>query len=130
MLIGARLAQGLSAAVMVQQVLAILNVTFPLEEKTRVFGLFAAVSRLASVAGPVLGGGLIALDPWGLDWRAIFIVNVPLEIVAVIGSMFTVPRERSVSQAVDAIHRQAAETGVLVDLARSKLAGVVARYVD
>ncbi len=101
MLIGARLAQGLSAAVMVPQVLAILNVTFPPEEKTRVFGLFAAVSSLASVAGPVLGGGLIALDPWGLDWRAIFMVNVPLGGVAVIGSMFTVPRERSLSQAVD-----------------------------
>lgn len=101
MLIGARLVQGLSAAVMVPQVLATLNVTFPPEEKTRVFGLFAAVSSLASVAGPVLGGGLIALDLWGLDWRAIFIVNIPLGIVALIGSMLTVPAERGPSRAVD-----------------------------
>lgn len=101
MLIGARLAQGLSAALMVPQVLAILNVIFPPEERARVFGLFAAVSSLASVAGPVLGGGLIALDLWGLDWRAIFIVNVPLGILAIVGAMLTVPAERSASQAVD-----------------------------
>lgn len=101
MLIGARLAQGLSAALMVPQVLAILNVIFPPKEKARVFGLFAAVSSLASVAGPVLGGGLIALDLWGLDWRAIFVVNVPLGIAAIVGSMLTVPADRSVSQAVD-----------------------------
>ncbi|MBB4123577.1 MFS transporter [Martelella radicis] len=101
MLVGARLVQGLSAAMMVPQVLAILNVTFPQEEKTRVFGLFAAVSSLASVAGPVLGGGLMALDPWGLDWRAIFIVNVPLGMVAVVGSVLTVAADRAGSQKVD-----------------------------
>lgn len=101
MLIGARLVQGLSAAMMVPQVLAILNVTFPQQEKTRVFGLFAAVSSLASVAGPVLGGGLMALDPWGLDWRAIFIVNMPLGMVAVVGSVLTVAADRAGSQKVD-----------------------------
>lgn len=101
MLIGARLAQGLSAAMMVPQVLAILNVTFPPEEKTRAFGIFASVSSLASVAGPVLGGGLIALDPWGLDWRVIFIVNVPLGIVAIVGAVLTVPAGRVGSQRVD-----------------------------
>lgn len=101
LLIGARLAQGLSAAVMVPQVLAILNVTFPPEQKARVFGLFAGISSLASVSGPVLGGALIALDLWGLDWRAIFIVNLPLCIVAIVGASFTVPAERGTSRAVD-----------------------------
>lgn len=101
MLIGARLAQGLSAAMMVPQVLAILNVTFSKEEKTRVVGLFAAVSGLASVAGPVLGGGLMALDPWSLDWRAVFIVNVPLGIVAIVGSVLTVAPDSPGSQKVD-----------------------------
>lgn len=101
MLIGARLAHGVFAAMMVPQVLAILNVTFPPEQKTRVFGIFGAVSSLASVAGPVLGGGLIALDPWGLDWRAIFIVNVPLGLVAIVGAALTIPPAEAASRKVD-----------------------------
>nr|WP_068240197.1 MFS transporter [Tritonibacter horizontis] len=101
MLIGARLVQGLSAALMVPQVLAILHVTFPPEEKTRIIGLFAALSSLAAVAGPVVGGGLIALDPWGLHWRVIFLVNVPLGAVAIIGAGLTVPADRGVSRQVD-----------------------------
>ncbi|MEF2073022.1 MFS transporter [Consotaella aegiceratis] len=90
-LIAARGVQGLAGAMMVPQVLAILHVIFPEEEKSKVFGLFAMVSSLGSVAGPVLGGAVISADLWGLGWRAIFLINLPLGIAALIGTIRLVP---------------------------------------
>lgn len=90
-LIAARAAQGVTGAMMVPQVLAIVHVIFPPSEKGRVFGWFGAISSLGAVAGPVLGGALISLDIWGLDWRPIFLINLPLGIAALIGAIRWVP---------------------------------------
>jgi MFS family permease len=90
-LIAARVAQGLAAAMMVPQVLAIMHVIFPESEKGRALGVFAAVSSLGSVAGPLLGGLLIAVDPGGWGWRMIFLVNAPLGLAALAGMRRWVP---------------------------------------
>ncbi|WP_303704761.1 MFS transporter [Celeribacter baekdonensis] len=90
-LIGARAAQGSFAAMMVPQVLAIVHVIFPPDEKARVFGLFGTISSLGVVAGPIIGGGLITADFAGLGWRLAFLINVPLGMVALIGAMRFVP---------------------------------------
>lgn len=90
-LIGARAIQGIAGAMMVPQVLAIVHVIFPPAEKGRVFGLFGAVTSLGAVAGPVLGGALISADILGLDWRPIFLINLPLGVAALIGSIYLVP---------------------------------------
>lgn len=90
-LIAARSMQGIAGAMMVPQVLAIVHVIFAPGEKARVFGLFGTVSSLGSVAGPVLGGALISGDIAGLGWRPIFLINIPLGIVALIGTMRWVP---------------------------------------
>ena len=91
-LVVARALQGLAGAIMTPQVLAIAQVTFPPEEKGQAFSLFGLSSGMAAVAGPIIGGLLIGANLWGLDWRPIFLVNVPVGIVAVVAGWYLIPR--------------------------------------
>ncbi|MFG2339554.1 MFS transporter [Streptomyces yangpuensis] len=84
LLIAARVLQGVAAAAMVPQVLATLHVTFDEGSRAKVFGLYGTVMSLGSVAGPVLGGVLTQADLFGLSWRPIFLINLPIGIAAVI----------------------------------------------
>ena len=85
-LVAGRLLQGAGAAAMVPQVLSLITVGFPPAERPRVFALFGATVGIASVLGQVLGGVLLDLNLFGLTWRPIFLVNVPIGIAAVAGS--------------------------------------------
>ena len=91
-LIFARVLQGLAGAVMTPQVLAIATVTFPPEERGQAFSLFGLSAGLAAVAGPIVGGLLIGWDLGGLDWRPIFLVNVPVGLLAIVLGWFVIPR--------------------------------------
>jgi len=91
-LISARLLQGAGGAMMVPQTLAIAQVLFPPRERAMAFSLFGLTAGLASVTGPVLGGLLIDLDIWGLEWRPIFLVNIPVGAIAVAGALRFIPR--------------------------------------
>ena len=91
-LIFARVLQGLAGAIMTPQVLAIAQVTFPPEEKGQAFSLLALSAGLAAVAGPIVGGLLIGANIAGLDWRPIFLVNIPFGILAVVAGWFLIPR--------------------------------------
>lgn len=91
-LVVARALQGLAGAIMTPQVLAIAQVTFPPEEKGQAFSLFGLSSGMAAVAGPIVGGVLIGANLWGLDWRPIFLVNVPVGIIAVVAGWYLIPR--------------------------------------
>src|SRR5690349_1063946 len=91
-LIAARVLQGLAGAIMTPQVLAIATVTFPPEERGQSFSLFGLSAGLAAVAGPIVGGLLIGWNFWGLDWRPIFLVNIPFGILAVVAGWFLIPR--------------------------------------
>lgn len=82
MLIVSRLLQGLMAALMVPQTLAIVQVSFPQKERSLAFGSFGATLGLASIAGQLLGGLLISANLFGLTWRPIFLVNLPVGIIA------------------------------------------------
>lgn len=84
MLIAARVLQGGAAAMMMPQVLATLHVTFAGENRSRAFGLFGAVLAMGSVVGPVLGGALTEADLFGLSWRPIFLINVPVGLAVII----------------------------------------------
>ena len=77
-LIGARLAQGATAALMVPQVLATLHLLFADGSRGRAFGIYGIVLGLAGAAGFLLGGVLVTSDLAGLGWRAVFFVNVPI----------------------------------------------------
>lgn len=89
MLIAARVLQGGAAAVMIPQVLATVHVIFDGENRSRAFGLYGAVLSMGSVLGPVLGGTLTEADLFGLAWRPIFLINVPIGLaVIVLGRRF------------------------------------------
>jgi EmrB/QacA subfamily drug resistance transporter len=81
-LIAARLLQGVTAAAMVPQVLALITAVFPPEERPRALSWFGVTIGAGSVAGQVLGGLLLDADLFGLGWRAIFLVNVPVGVLA------------------------------------------------
>jgi len=83
-LVAARFLQGLTAAMMMAQTLAIITTTFPPERRGKVFGIYGATIGMATILGPTLGGALIAWDVFALGWRAIFLVNVPLGVVALV----------------------------------------------
>ena len=91
MLIAARVLQGLAGAMMMPQVLAITQVMFPPQERGFAFALFGLSAGLASVAGPLAGGLLIGADLFGLDWRPIFLVNIPVGVLAVVAGRMLVP---------------------------------------
>jgi EmrB/QacA subfamily drug resistance transporter len=86
MLIGSRIMQGVAAAIMVPQVLAIIHVTFPPQEVGRVVSMYAGMIGMAIVAGPIAGGLLIQWNPVGLEWRTIFAVNLPIGAVALVAA--------------------------------------------
>ena len=93
-LVGARLLQGLTGAVMVPQVLALITATFPAPERSRALAWFGVTMGLAFISGQILGGLLLQADVSGLGWRAIFLVNVPVGAAALIAAALVVPRAR------------------------------------
>ncbi len=84
MLIGSRVTQGVFAGLMVPQVLSVIHVTFSDEEKPKAYGLFGGVAGLAGAFGICLSGVLVNWNLWGLQWRTIFLVNVPVGLFALI----------------------------------------------
>lgn len=93
-LVAARVLQATGGALMMPQTLALVPVLFPPQERGKAFALFGLASGLASVMGPVLGGFLIGQDIAGLDWRPIFLVNVPIGLIAIPLSLRLVPEIR------------------------------------
>jgi EmrB/QacA subfamily drug resistance transporter len=91
-LVAARLVQGLTGAVMVPQVLALITATFPVHERSRALAWFGVTMGVGFVSGQILGGGLIEANILGLGWRAIFLVNVPVGMMALVAAALVVPR--------------------------------------
>ncbi len=85
-LVLSRVLQGLTAALMSPQVLALIRVTFPENERARAIGYFGTTLGLASIAAQLIGGVLIQADIAGLGWRPIFLVNVPIGLAALAAS--------------------------------------------
>lgn len=84
LLIGTRGLQGLAAGLMVPQVFGIIRSSFDPAGMAKAFGAYGAVQGMAAVAGPLLGGLLVDADLFGLGWRTIFWVNVPLAAIALV----------------------------------------------
>ena len=78
-LIAARAVQGAGAAMIMPLALALLNAAFPPQRRGWAMGIFGAVTALAAVVGPVLGGAITQ----GLAWQWIFWLNVPLALLAI-----------------------------------------------
>nr|WP_237530777.1 MFS transporter [Streptomyces sp. SID3212] len=94
-LVGARVAQGAAAALMLPQVLATIHATTAGERRAKAISLYGATAGLSMVAGQILGGVLVAADIAGSGWRAIFLVNVPVALVGLFLAFRTVPETKS-----------------------------------
>jgi EmrB/QacA subfamily drug resistance transporter len=97
MLIAARVVQAAGAAAMVPQVLATLHVTFADAgpARARAFGLYGVILPVGGAIGPALGGLLTQADVFGLGWRPIFLINVPLGLATVLLGRRVLPETRA-----------------------------------
>src|SRR3954470_5144734 len=94
-LIVARLIQGVAAAMLSPQVLAILGVVYRGPDRVRALSIYGLVLGLAAVGGQLIGGVLVQADIAGLGWRSCFLINVPIGIVALITVGGLVPESRA-----------------------------------
>ncbi|QEV50204.1 MFS transporter [Streptomyces vinaceus] len=94
-LVGARVAQGAAAALMLPQVLATIQATTQGPRRARAMSLYGATAGLSMVAGQILGGVLVAADVAGSGWRSVFLVNVPVVVLGLVLATRAVPETRS-----------------------------------
>jgi MFS family permease len=94
-LIMARLLQALAAAAMAPQALASVHAVFPPRERGRALSIYGITLGLSQVIGQLLGGALVAADIGGLSWRLIFLINVPIVVVAFIATLRVLRETRS-----------------------------------
>ncbi|MDX6316457.1 MAG: hypothetical protein QOF44_5921, partial [Streptomyces sp.] len=98
-LVGCRVLQGAFAGVMVPQILAIIHVTFSAKERAGAFAMYGGVAGIAAAVGMSAGGPLVEWDLFGLDWRLIFLINVPVGILG----LFYAPKVLRESKAPHAL---------------------------
>jgi EmrB/QacA subfamily drug resistance transporter len=98
-LVASRAVQGVGAAFMMPGTLSIISNAFPPEERGKAIGTWAGVSAIALAVGPLLGGWLTE----DVSWRAIFFINLPVAIGAVIVTLFAAheSRDETVGRTVD-----------------------------
>ena len=94
-LIAFRVVQGAMGGIMIPQVLAVIQVMFPPAERIKALAGFGVTAGLGTVSGPLLGGLLIQGNLFGLDWRPIFLINVPVGLVALAASALLVRESRA-----------------------------------
>lgn len=90
LLIAARALQGIGAALLVPQSLAIISATYPPGERGRAIGLWAGASALTTALGPAIGGVLMDL----FNWRAVFWINLPLAVLVLWLTRHYMPESR------------------------------------
>jgi EmrB/QacA subfamily drug resistance transporter len=90
-LIGFRAVQGVGAALLMPQTLAILTMVFPADRRGAAFGVWGAVAGVATIAGPTLGGLLVT----AFDWRYIFFINLPIGVIVLGLTFFLIPDLRT-----------------------------------
>jgi EmrB/QacA subfamily drug resistance transporter len=90
MLVVSRIAEGIGGALMMPATLSIITDAFPAEERGKAIGTWAGISGLALSFGP-LAGGFLTED---VSWRAIFYINLPIAVLALIGALVAVRESR------------------------------------
>ena len=93
-LVGARALQGIGGALLTPGSLAIISASFTGSDRARAVGAWSGLSGLAGALGPFLGGWLVELD-----WRAVFLVNLPVAAFIVAVALRHVPETRDVDSA-------------------------------
>ena len=94
-LVAARILQGVAAAMLVPQVLGAIRALYdgPGQEAqlARAIGRYGIMVGLAAATGQLAGGVLIALSPFGLGWRVVFLINLPIVAAAILGGILLLP---------------------------------------
>ncbi len=91
-LIAARILEGIAGAILLPQGFGLIREAFPPKEFGKAFAVFGPVFGLGGILGPIIGGVLIQADLFSLGWRVVFLVNVPIGIVAAIFAWRVLPR--------------------------------------
>jgi EmrB/QacA subfamily drug resistance transporter len=86
-----RLVQGVGAALIVPQVLSLIQLNFEGLQRARALGLYAAVIAGGAIAGQVLGGVLVAANLFDTQWRLVFLINVPIGLLALLAGVRRLP---------------------------------------
>ncbi len=98
MLIGARLVQGVGAALLVPSSLVLLQAAYPTREgRSRAFGIWGAIAGIGAATGPIIGGLLVA---WW-SWRGVFFVGLPFALAALVLTGHVVPITPRRARALD-----------------------------
>lgn len=92
-LIAFRLLQGVGAALMIPQVLSLIQRNFAGEARAKALSAYSAVLATGAAAGQVAGGVLVSADLFGTGWRPVFLVNVPIGAVLLVVGLRVLPRD-------------------------------------
>ena len=87
-----RVLQGSFGALMIPQGFGMLKEVFSENEMSKVFGAFGPMMGLSILAAPILAGALVEANLWGIGWRLVFLINVPIGIAAFAGAVRVLPR--------------------------------------
>lgn len=90
-LVASRVLQGAAGALMGPQTMALVQLLYTPLERVRRLAFFGMIIGLAAIIGPIIGGFLIALDLFGLGWRLIFLINLPVGLFALLMGRLTLP---------------------------------------
>ncbi|MDT7729678.1 MAG: hypothetical protein QOI21_6254 [Actinomycetota bacterium] len=94
-LIAARAGMGLGAAMIMPCTLAILGQVFPPGERAKAMGIWVGVASLGVPLGPIVGG-LLLQNFW---WGSVFLINIPIIAIAIIGALVLIPESRNENHA-------------------------------
>ncbi|HEX6151340.1 MFS transporter [Nocardioides sp.] len=94
-LVAFRSLQGFAAAAMIPQVMSSIQVLYAPHERAKAMGAFSGLAGLATVLGPVLGAILTDADIAGTTWRPVFLINVPVGVLALVAALRFIPESRS-----------------------------------
>lgn len=92
-LVLARVMQGACSAVMVPQVLTLMQAMYAPHERMRAFTIFGLLGGVSSALGPVIGGLMVDADLGGLGWRSVFLINLPVGVLAIAGALRLLPKD-------------------------------------
>ncbi|MEF3305362.1 MFS transporter [Paenibacillus sp. GYB003] len=114
MLIASRVLQGVGAALFMPQVLSLIQANYTPEGRGAIFGMYGATQGIAAAAGQIIGGLLLCMNLWELDWRAVFLISVLLGAL-ILALIPFIPESGSPDRAgLDWVGAALAATGLLM----------------
>src|SRR3954453_12798329 len=103
-LVEGRFLQGVGGSMISPSVLALIGTLYAGADRARAIGIYATVMGLAAAGGQLVGGVLLQLDVFGLGWRTVFLINVPIGVAALVVVRRWVPESRaSVPERIDVV---------------------------